>query len=81
WSTEKFNHFVNDPKYITDIAARYRLSADLTLTAGADNLFDVRPDKLPAQNTTYGDVLRYDTYASQIGFNGAFYYLRAAYRF
>ncbi len=81
WSTEKFNHFVNDPKYITDIAARYRLSADLTLTAGADNLFDVRPDKLPAQNTTYGDVLRYDTYASQISFNGAFYYLRAAYRF
>ncbi|HBO9432677.1 TPA: TonB-dependent receptor [Pseudomonas aeruginosa] len=81
WSTQKFNHFVNDPKYITDIAARYRLSADLTLTAGADNLFDVRPDKLPAQNTTYGDVLRYDTYASQIGFNGAFYYLRAAYRF
>lgn len=81
WSTTTFNHFVNSPKYITDIAARYRVNDHLTLTAGADNLFDVRPDKLPAENTTYGDVLRYDTYASQIGFNGAFYYLRAAYRF
>lgn len=81
WSTEKFNHFVNSPKYITDVAARYRATPQLTLTAGVDNLFDVRPDKLPAASTTYGDVLRYDTYASQISFNGAFYYLRAAYQF
>ncbi|KAF1068304.1 MAG: Vitamin B12 transporter BtuB [Pseudomonas citronellolis] len=81
WSTEKFNHFVNSPKYITDVAARYRVTPQLTLTAGADNLFDIRPDRLPAASTTYGDVLRYDTYASQIGFNGAFYYLRAAYQF
>ena len=81
WSSSVFNHFVNQPKYITDIAVRYAVNRNLTLTAGADNLFDVRPDKLPAQNTTYGDVLRYDTYASQIGFNGAFYYLKAAYQF
>lgn len=81
WSATEFNHFVNSPKYITDIAVRYAVNRQLQLTAGADNLFDVRPDKLPAQNTTYGDVLRYDTYASQIGFNGAFYYLKARYEF
>ncbi|CAM3812235.1 iron complex outermembrane recepter protein [Pseudomonas synxantha] len=81
WSPTVFNHFVNSPKYITDVAVRYAVNRNLQLSAGADNVLDVRPDKLPAASTTYGDVLRYDTYGSQIGFNGAFYYVKARYQF
>lgn len=81
WSPTVFNYFVNSPKYITDVAVRYAVNRNLQLSAGADNVLDVRPDKLPAASTTYGDVLRYDTYGSQIGFNGAFYYVKARYQF
>ncbi|QVJ06027.1 TonB-dependent receptor [Pseudomonas aeruginosa] len=80
YSTTVFNRFENSPKYITDVALRYAASRNLTLSAGANNLFDVKPDKLPAESAYLG-FNQYDTYASQISFNGAFYYLGAAYTF
>lgn len=79
-STTVFNHFVNDPKYLTDIEGRYAVSKNLQISLGANNLFNVKPDKLPAESTYLG-VMRYDVYATQIGLNGAFYYLRAGYSF
>lgn len=81
WLMEKFNYFVNDLKYIIDIVVCYWFSVDLMLIVGVDNLFDVCLDKLFVQNIIYGDVLCYDIYVLQIGFNGVFYYLCVVYCF
>jgi iron complex outermembrane receptor protein len=67
-------------KWITDVSASYTFMERLTLTAGADNIFDVYPDPhrfgnaTTAGNSTFG-ILRYNQH-SPFGFNGAFYYGR-----
>lgn len=80
YSTTEFNRFENSPKYLTDVELRFAATRQLSLALGANNLFDVKPDKLPAESTYLG-FNHYDTYASQISFNGAFYYLSAVYDF
>lgn len=80
YSTTEFNHFENSPKYLTDIELRYAATRQLSLAVGANNVFDVKPDKLPAESAYLG-FNHYDTYASQISFNGAFYYVNAVYSF
>jgi iron complex outermembrane receptor protein len=73
-------------KFITDISASYKVLRRATLTMGADNLFDVYPDRI----TDLGDVAsgysgqgtfgiyRYSG-LSPFGFNGRFVYARLAY--
>ncbi|EIK67668.1 TonB-dependent receptor [Pseudomonas synxantha BG33R] len=80
YSTTEFNHFENSPKYLTDIELRYAATRQLSLAVGVNNVFDVKPDKLPAESAYLG-FNHYDTYASQISFNGAFYYVNAVYSF
>jgi iron complex outermembrane recepter protein len=70
-------------RWITDVSASYRLIQRLTLTAGADNVFDVYPD----QNNNVGNVrtnvagnsnfgmFPYNSF-SPFGFNGRFIYAR-----
>ncbi|WP_437882327.1 TonB-dependent receptor domain-containing protein [Pseudomonas sp. LRF_L74] len=80
YSTTEFNRFENSPKYLTDVELRFAATRQLSLALGAQNLFDVKPDKLPAESTYLG-FNHYDTYAAPISFNGAFYYLSAVYDF
>ncbi|OPG72157.1 hypothetical protein B1219_18580 [Pseudomonas ogarae] len=80
FSTTEFKHFVNNPKYITDAEVRYFFNKNLQVSLGANNIFNIKPDKLPADVTTLG-VMRYDVYATQIGLNGAYYFLQAGYTF
>ncbi len=61
-------------KWITDLSGTYRLSELLSVTAGADNLFNVYPDRTIAANSN-GGIFLYSG-LSPFGYDGAFYYLR-----
>ena len=80
YSTSVFNHIENAPKTITDLELRYAVTKKLQLAAGANNLFDIYPSKVPAVSRYLG-VYQYDTAAAQIPFGGGYYYVRASYKF
>jgi iron complex outermembrane receptor protein len=80
YSNTVFNHIENKPKTLTDLEVRYAVTKKLQLAAGANNLFDVYPTKVPAISRYLG-VYQYDTAAAQIPFNGGYYYVRANYKF
>ena len=66
-------------RWLTDVELGYTLVKQLRLAAGAQNLFDVYPEKHPpAIAGIFGAV--YPEY-SPFGFNGGFYYLKATYTF
>jgi len=75
-------------KWITDISASYDLLQKLRFTVGADNAFDVYPDKNSQNgsaqanfsgNANFG-IFPYNG-VTPFGFNGRFMYLRTTYRF
>ncbi|AHG90535.1 TonB-dependent receptor [Gemmatirosa kalamazoonensis] len=70
-------------KWITDVSASYKVLRRFTLTAGADNVFDVYPDQNNnlgnvrsnvAGNANFG-IFPYSSF-SPFGFNGRFVYAR-----
>jgi iron complex outermembrane receptor protein len=62
---------------IVDLEARYRFNAGVTVSLGADNLFDQYPDQVPPNlNTSGGNPW---SSFSPFGFNGRFVYGRVAY--
>ncbi|HEY9517389.1 MAG TPA: TonB-dependent receptor [Gemmatimonadaceae bacterium] len=61
-------------KWITDLSLAYHFSNGLTVTGGADNIFNVFPDKTIAANSS-GGIFVYSGF-SPFGYNGAFYFLR-----
>lgn len=63
---------------MTDLEVRYDVTKQFQIAAGAQNLFDVRPSKLPFETQLEG--IQYSG-GSTIGVNGGFYYLRARYLF
>lgn len=73
-------------KVVTDLSASFYFSETFTVTAGANNIFDVYPDKY--NNTANGFVGQASSYASgqipysrnsnQFGFNGRYLYVSAA---
>ena len=71
-------------KTIVDLSASYRFHTNTTLTVGADNLFDVYPDKTPASlNTTSGNgvgALAFTRF-SPFGFNGRYLYAKVSQSF
>ncbi|MDB5270827.1 MAG: hypothetical protein JWP58_3867 [Hymenobacter sp.] len=99
---------VFNPRTVTDLLVSYQPAKALTLTAGAQNLFNVKPNTIdeaasngvaPGGFTSRSDFERYfqnrfgvpspfpanrDIYPYapvQMGFNGAFLYLKAVYNF
>lgn len=68
-------------KWITNLSLSYTINS-WTLTVGADNLFDVYPDKINSHNDQYlANEIPYDSGLSPWGINGGFYYAKASYRF
>jgi iron complex outermembrane receptor protein len=62
---------------IVDLEARYRFDLGVTVSLGADNLFDQYPDQVPPNlNTSGGNPW---SSFSPFGFNGRFLYGRVAY--
>ncbi|MBR7958671.1 TonB-dependent receptor [Burkholderia cenocepacia] len=78
FSTSQFVHYEEAARYVTDLEVRYDVTKQFQIAAGAQNLFDVRPSKLPFETQLEG--IQYSG-GSTIGVNGGFYYLRARYLF
>ena len=76
------------PKWITDVSGSYTLMQRYTLTVGADNVFDVYPDRNnnPGNpSTTNGGNANFGIFPysgiSPFGFNGRFVYTKIALTF
>ena len=65
-------------KTVTDLTLGYKLSKQLKLSIGSNNLFNIYPDKQDEQGNTeaggYWDSV-------QMGFSGAYYYARLGFNF
>jgi iron complex outermembrane receptor protein len=75
-------------KWITDLSGTYRFFVRMNLTVGADNLFDVYPDKNSDKGnvaTNYSGNSNFGIFPyngiSPFGFNGRFAYAKVGYRF
>ena len=79
FSTTVFDPFNERAKATTDLAVGYSFIDNLTLTLGANNLFNTYPDRLAPQDQYLG--WQYDGYISQMGINGGFYYASLKYAF
>ncbi|MEC5164588.1 iron complex outermembrane receptor protein [Flavobacterium sp. PL11] len=64
-------------KVVTDLTASYKATPKITFTVGANNLFDVFPDKQVYENSYFG-VFKYAPV--QMGTTGAYYFARMSYR-
>ena len=73
-STTPSNDQTFSAKWLTDLSLSYRLPHRITLTGGADNIFNVYPDKISAPNSS-GGIFVYSL-ISPFGYDGAFYYGR-----
>ena len=62
-------------KWLTDVAVGYNFSDNLRLTIGANNVFDVYPDRTPANLLSSTGVVSYPFY-SPFGFNGRYLYAK-----
>jgi iron complex outermembrane receptor protein len=75
------------PKWITDVEVRVHPIESVTLAIGADNVFDVYPDRLPTGGATGAPGFTPNSYflpyssLSPFGFNGRFLYGRVALNF
>lgn len=73
-------------KLITDLAVSYRVTEQVSLKVGANNLFDVHPDRvnpdgLAASAAAGNPAVEIYPAFSPFGINGGFYYARVGYRF
>jgi len=64
-------------KVVTDLTTSYSLFSNLRITVGANNLFDIYPDKTIGGNTGAGYFI-YSRTGQQFGFNGRFIFARLA---
>ena len=69
---------VYNPRLITDLTFGYKLTKNLKLSAGSNNLLNIYPTKQDEQGNTeaggYWDAV-------QMGFSGAYYYARLGFNF
>ena len=68
-------------KWITDATLSYQATPEVSVSVGANNLFDIYPDKQIIQNDQTGALPWGTAAGQQFGFNGAFYYGRIAFTF
>ena len=85
--TEPYQDYkINPPIYararaLLDLEASYMFDFGLILAAGADNLFDTYPTKVKRVHRNEYDAGQKYPVTSPYGYNGGFYYVRAAYEF
>ncbi|WP_342629498.1 TonB-dependent receptor [Nguyenibacter vanlangensis] len=70
-----FAQFKNTPRWLTDLEVGYRISPRWHVAVGANNIFNVRPRKLPGELNQLGGN-PYDTFSSQVPMTGGYYYGR-----
>ncbi|KXV35392.1 TonB-dependent receptor [Gluconobacter thailandicus] len=70
-----FGQFKNTPRWLTDIEVGYRLNRTWHFAVGANNVFNIRPRRVP-DNLNYLGVNIYDRSSAQVPINGGYYYGR-----
>lgn len=75
YSNVCWGRFVNTPAWLTDIEVSYRMGKHWTFAIGANNVFNIRPRRLPKDLSIYGGKL-YDFTSSSLGIQGGYYYGR-----
>ena len=65
-------------KALVDAEVAYTLANSVTLTVGAENLFNTFTDMNPGAAANVGNLY---SQQSPFGFNGGLYYVRASYAF
>jgi iron complex outermembrane receptor protein len=66
-------------KFLTDVELAFNYNKNLSVAVGANNVFNVYPDKFNAANNTSG-LAQYSSF-SPFGFDGGFYYGRVNLKF
>lgn len=66
-------------KVTFDIEVAYHLNDSFTLAAGAQNVFDTKPERLPDEFSSILGAKYFET--SPMGINGGYYYVKGIYRF
>jgi len=69
------------PKILTDISFTYSLNAWAKITVGANNVFDVYPDKVKNYDNSNQGIWIYSPDAAPFGFNGGYYFLSMNFNF
>ena len=69
------------PKLVTDASLAYSFSPSVELQVGANNLFDVYPDRVRDPRLTDDGTVPYSRFATQFGFNGASYFTALNFKF
>jgi iron complex outermembrane recepter protein len=59
-------------KWVTDMLIGYQITKNVKFSIGANNLFDVYPDKVADPRLTNDGTVVYSRFASQFGFNGGY---------
>lgn len=67
-------------QWVSNASVSYDINQALTLTLGGNNIFDSYPDKIDVANRFVGGRVAYQS-ISPAGAEGAFYYVKADYRF
>ena len=87
WNADPRLDETYNPKIVTDASISYNILPQVRVTIGANNLFDVYPDKLKwyqdgtgdKSNIYYGNTsdgrFKYSRNATQFGMNGGYYYI------
>ena len=74
-------HEFLSPKILTDININYTPKSWLTITVGANNVFNVYPDRLKNYRNTNEGMLIYGNEAMPFGYNGGYYYVNMSFNF
>ena len=75
YSNTVYLPFVNTPRWLTDLEVGYKLTPHLHIAVGGNNLFNIRPRRLPLV-TNYLGSNPYDQTSQQVPISGGFYYGR-----
>ncbi|HVF81597.1 MAG TPA: TonB-dependent receptor, partial [Flavisolibacter sp.] len=67
---------VYDPRVITDLSIGYKLTKNLRLSVGSNNLLDVYPEETTDVGTRSGNQFVYSRRATQFGYNGRYLFGR-----
>ena len=76
-----FTHEYFSSKILCDASISYDMKKWLTLTLGANNLFNVYPDPIKNYENTFQGILIYSPEASPFAFNGGYYYIGMSFNF
>ena len=71
---------VSPSRWLTDLDLSYRFAGGLRWHLGANNLFDVYPEKNRPE-LSFSGIFVYPRRTAPFGFNGGYYYTRLAYTF